>query len=489
MKIKQSILLAFTLSALALSANAGEVNVTSTSTLSDVWNVTPSSSKEVKLTENWVFNISSDAVLNIPKSGTIGIINTNTGDKYGVTFTGDGSVNAKPEGETNALELNFKNNGSNYILIDWTGNRFSVNSDDTTMYIGDGTHNVTVAGVMANTGTVNVHSGSTVTGSFNVCSVAKKSTVENGAIINVTAARVAYADINGTLTSGSIQTANGWRHSLAFGWIAANSETMRETKGGTYAKTVTLGATAKIKDTYATNDGAYFSVWAENLISNVDSTVGGKIESAAELHIYGSSTQKTTVTFNSKNAFNLGYADDTKKTFNTQGNSTFYLGENVSKVTRLKLEGDKDAVNHTVDSKLSANVIFDINADNDFGAIEFCYADATNTSTLELSTGGFNVTIGDIYFYNDFCSVILTDSTWVNDTLLLTSRDVAYWQDKIDNGQISYTGNTEGNLVAVSAIDGSGVYLNVVTAVPEPAEWAVILGALALGFVAYKRRK
>ncbi len=485
MKINKTIQLGFILSVLALSVNAGEVNVTSTSNISDVWTVT-SSSGNVELSENWVFNISSGAKLSMYYSNAK--IKSVSGN-YGLTFTGDGSVNVKPEGETNGLEFNFKNKGSNYILTDWTGNRFSVNDDDTVMNIGDATHNVTVAGVMSNKGTINVHSGSTVTGSFNVCSVAKKSTVENGAIINVTAARVAYADINGSLTSGSIQTANGWRHSLAFGWIAANSETMRETVGGIYAKTITLGKTAKIKDTYATNDGAYFSVWAENLISNVDSTEGGKIESAAELHIYGSSTKKTTVTFNSKNAFNLGYADDSKKTFNTQGDSIFYLGENISKKTNIKLEGDEKPVSRTIDSKLSANVKFDINADNDFGGIEFCYADATNTSILELSTGGFNVTIGDIYFYNDFCSVILTDSTWVNDTLLLTSHDIAYWQGKIDKGQISYTGNTEGNLVAVNAIDGSGVYLNVITAVPEPAEWAFIFGALALGFVAYRRRK
>ena len=39
----------------------------------------------------------------------------------------------------------------------------------------------------------------------------------------------------------------------------------------------------------------------------------------------------------------------------------------------------------------------------------------------------------------------------------------------------------------VEATEG-GFYINTV-AVPEPAEWAMIFGAIALGFVAYRRRK
>ena len=36
--------------------------------------------------------------------------------------------------------------------------------------------------------------------------------------------------------------------------------------------------------------------------------------------------------------------------------------------------------------------------------------------------------------------------------------------------------------------NGSGIY-TIYTQVPEPAEWAMIFGAIALGFVAYRRRK
>ena len=40
----------------------------------------------------------------------------------------------------------------------------------------------------------------------------------------------------------------------------------------------------------------------------------------------------------------------------------------------------------------------------------------------------------------------------------------------------------------IEEIGNTGVY-TIYTQVPEPAEWAMIFGAIALGFVAYRRRK
>ena len=40
----------------------------------------------------------------------------------------------------------------------------------------------------------------------------------------------------------------------------------------------------------------------------------------------------------------------------------------------------------------------------------------------------------------------------------------------------------------IEQIGDSGIY-NIYTQVPEPAEWALIFGAIALGFIAYRRRK
>jgi len=44
------------------------------------------------------------------------------------------------------------------------------------------------------------------------------------------------------------------------------------------------------------------------------------------------------------------------------------------------------------------------------------------------------------------------------------------------------------NLWIEETANGSGIY-TIYTQVPEPAEWAMIFGAIALGFVAYRRRK
>ena len=40
-----------------------------------------------------------------------------------------------------------------------------------------------------------------------------------------------------------------------------------------------------------------------------------------------------------------------------------------------------------------------------------------------------------------------------------------------------------------TTIDGVGGYLLSAVAVPEPAEWAMIFGAIALGLAIYRRRK
>ncbi len=57
------------------------------------------------------------------------------------------------------------------------------------------------------------------------------------------------------------------------------------------------------------------------------------------------------------------------------------------------------------------------------------------------------------------------------------------------NNFTNYFTAEEGMTLSLTSAGDGYYYVNATTAVPEPAEWAMIFGAVALGFVAYKRRK
>jgi hypothetical protein len=56
------------------------------------------------------------------------------------------------------------------------------------------------------------------------------------------------------------------------------------------------------------------------------------------------------------------------------------------------------------------------------------------------------------------------------------------------NENRAYT-NDDFQMVAGEWNGMQGFWLNIPAAVPEPAEWAMILGGLALAFAMYRRRK
>ncbi len=58
-----------------------------------------------------------------------------------------------------------------------------------------------------------------------------------------------------------------------------------------------------------------------------------------------------------------------------------------------------------------------------------------------------------------------------------------------ENNFTNYFTAEEGKTLSLTSAGDGYYYVNATTAVPEPAEWAMIFGAIALGFVAYRRRK
>ncbi|MBO5255530.1 MAG: PEP-CTERM sorting domain-containing protein, partial [Opitutales bacterium] len=117
--------------------------------------------------------------------------------------------------------------------------------------------------------------------------------------------------------------------------------------------------------------------------------------------------------------------------------------------------------------------------------------DMYDTSTLNLWLNGTTLNIGTVSQTGSDSSSVFTlmlqddverGSLFVQDfNSLTTLEDVK-----------TYISNVSGEDFFVEFANGTsadGGYYIYNVAVPEPAEWAMIFGAIALGFVAYRRRK
>ncbi len=123
-----------------------------------------------------------------------------------------------------------------------------------------------------------------------------------------------------------------------------------------------------------------------------------------------------------------------------------------------------------------------LNIANDFGSFKF----SNSASALTIDTNGNASTIGSL---SGDGTLYLMDL--VNDTIKIENIDglVTYTEgDVLRTSNIKY--GSEGNWqdVVLSSTTG-GYFLNAASSVPEPAEWAAIFGAIALGFAIYRRRK
>ncbi len=126
-----------------------------------------------------------------------------------------------------------------------------------------------------------------------------------------------------------------------------------------------------------------------------------------------------------------------------------------------------------------------INADNSFKALSF---GSDTKLTLDIASGKV-LTLGGITTQsgsNGVYTLILKD--FDDNSLRITDMsddaiNALKFYELGDGGSLS-----ELDFVAVKATDSIGGYW-VNSAVPEPAEWATIFGAIALGFVVYRRRK
>lgn len=259
-----------------------------------------------------------------------------------------------------------------------------------------------------------------------------------------------YIDGNFTVNGGST-TACGWNYTFALG-VAA-------TDGTGQSANVTIGQNAKfnIIGNADTAVGKNFT-----LVGNITSNAAaGAIKSDANAGLYirsiNSDNNTTTLNLNSTDAFAVGGAD-------TQAQSTFIV---------------------------AAGTIFNlnINADNNLGRL--MVEDATSLINLSIAQGktftlgSFENEIGSGMFYVGLGDELYKGSFRITDmdTILAdyTNQETIKFTDA--NG---FERTLDTNLFIEKLSDGS---YTIYTAVPEPAAIAALLGVLALGFAAYRRRR
>ena len=453
-----------------LNVNAGTVSGTTLSISSS--NVNIGSGATLNITGSNTFQISDIEQIHVAKGGTFKGSSSNFyltnnvdatlsgGSYYLKAFTGanygKSNIYISAESLTTADSMD---NGSSYrtylvgfdkdgntSAVKWNAYGIQLNSGGTLVLVNGSTITTTgnfrrfnIADTTAYDASVDVKSGK-----FNY--------IENGTSITAYVGR-----FNGGLFDGKITISQGyeqnsdWNYTFALGVKSQLANVVL----GENADITVYGATS-VSDSNGSKGsvGKLFTI-AGNITSNAGA---GKIVSDANagFFIKSDASTKTILTLNSTDAFAVGGAEN-------QASSTFEL-------------------------EAGANVEFVINADNNIGSVAF--GDATSKLLLSIAEGKV-LTVGS--FVNladsDTISIILGETAYGSFRIVDMDESLANY---VTNSSIKFTDANGvdrilGDNLFIKEIE-SGVF-SVSTVVPEPAEWAMIFGVIALVFIAYRRRK
>ena len=343
----------------------------------------------------------------------------------------------------------FKDSKALTITSNAEAGSIQLNSSTSKFTIGNGTDAIKYSGaIQIDNGTLIINDNVAVEGTFQVTQNAGQSKnvyIGNNSTITSKYSRITDAEIHGRIiTNATSMTSNGWNYSLAFGAFS----TTAAQKGD-----VILGANSSVY--VAPTNSTYFGIYGK---LEVNTLTAGALESTANapLMIYKDST----ITLNTTNAFKVGGA-----TSQATSDFNFYADH--------------------------SNINLIVNTDNNIG--RFVYGSTLTEVALDIATGK-TLTLG---------SVALASGVDEGIVALILGDNIERGMLKItdmDNILATYAGNNKivftdslgsdriiGENLFLENVDGD--YWVYTVAVPEPAEWAMILGALALGFVAYRRRK
>ncbi len=459
-----------------LNVNAGSVNATTISAIDTASSINIKSGATLVLTGANELNKTNVGNINVETGGTLKATSTNIALVNGEDFTLAGG---KYELGT---FTGLKNGKSNiYVVVDTL--KITGGGDITslrTFFIGVDSNGVThktnyqsINGFQLNGGgKIVLRGGSSLSGdSVNFADTTaydekaawgNSNYIEAGTTITANHSRMNGGFIDGTITiNKGYQNNDNWDYTFALGIVSQKANVIL----GENADITVYGNTSA--DEAKGMQGKLFS-----MVGNITVNAGlGKIktdDAAGMIIRKANDGTRTVLTLNTTDAFAIGYSDATNKVFNTQAQSKFLL-------------------------EAGATAKFVINDNNNIGKITF----EDNTSNLILDVAqGKTLTIGtfeNLASATDKITVGLDSEVLFGELLVKMEQDVIL--DKISFYEVGTDGNLTttqrtleaGNLF-IEKFD-EGVYSVYTQAVPEPAQWAVILGAIALAFVAYRRRR
>ncbi len=335
-------------------------------------------------------------------------------------------------------------------------------------------------------GAIEVTAGNEITASGRTSAQTFSLTLQSGAKVSFGAVRSATSyktDANGNNTMAALNLADGTSSLTVAGGLrfvggningtvtvngtgrASDSngidDFMFAIRGG---KTV-FGETAIVKQTYTGANPAKNWVLKNSTVQS--KSAANSLSFAKKLYINGGST----FILDSTDAYVLGTNEDWNAT--SQATSIFHLED----------WGDSGMTN------TSAITRFEINAENNIGAFSF---GAGRTLTLAFNTD--KGTDGSLVLGaeegDSFTSLL---GAVANSIVLegLVDEKLKVYDVSKENLETYFTvaDDTKYQLF-IDTIDADrNIYWVNTVAVPEPAQWAVVLGAIALAFVAYRRRK
>ncbi len=259
------------------------------------------------------------------------------------------------------------------------------------------------------------------------------------------------------------------------------------------------------------NSGVHFKLSGVNLyVNGADALLSGRVGESGSGSITLTNGATLTVdnggkvgiltsgTVHPASVENFVMTDNSATTVIVQNGSTLYnrntqIGNTASDYVQLvKVIGSNNDVYFR---NLSFKAAEGANADNAAGGVIEWVADANGISTIK-HNGGTKAFEGILSF--DFTNLVWDDAWGDAKTFtLLSSTDstdaYANWveaqEDLSESSNMAIFNGVEKGLFSY---DNTHIYLTIEKAdliIPEPSTYAMIFGALALAFVAYKRRK
>ncbi len=302
--------------------------------------------------------------------------------------------------------------------------------------------------------------------------------------------------VSGTMSAGGIkQWGDNTTLTIAENATVDTNGIRSMAYGSTYSQTLNIYGTLNVKSQIDTAGGVNVAMFAStvNISSNgmlqmsgawnqLDSVITTALDNAGTADF---ATRTVFFTDKSTLSMRVGSAILTNKA--SEQRSTFL---NIANNVALNPSNSRPIVVAITDSRVTkADVTVNIHGTQELGGFNM-YKDSSVTLNFakdaKLEIGKFQaltVTLDDsstVTYTGDF--FINITGEWEDDTFKIFDME----KSDIEKLDIRYNGVTTAFDV-ITATSGGGYYVTQ-TQVPEPATFALIFGALGLGFVAYRRR-